>query len=302
ESILDQLVSFSKGKVSLKDAISVLGLVEQDALFEITGRIIDKDPKAVLGLFNKIIEEGKDIGVFLNNLIEHYRNLMVAKVTKADAQLIDLPQEVCDRLMQQSQRLSLEEIFNAFNILANTLEMARRLDSLRITLEVNLIRLANYKKPQMVNHPVKQPPLKEGPQKEKEIIQRVNKEEARVEPPEEVVNIVLDDIKNVWQNVIESLGRVKMSVSAYLSEGEPFSLKGNHLTVSFPESHSLHKEALEKRENKEIIEQGLFESLNTRLRVSFVLSAETKPREAGEAGNFVQSILDTFHGRLIRES
>ena len=79
ESVLDQLVSFSKGKISLKDAISVLGMVEQDVLFSLTDKIIQKDPAGALKLFNDIIDDGKDPGVFLVNLIEHFRNLMVAK-------------------------------------------------------------------------------------------------------------------------------------------------------------------------------------------------------------------------------
>ena len=45
ESVLDQLVSFSQGSVSLKDAISVLGMVEQDVLFSLTDKIIQKDPQ-----------------------------------------------------------------------------------------------------------------------------------------------------------------------------------------------------------------------------------------------------------------
>lgn len=302
ESILDQLVSFSKGKVSLKEVISVLGLVEQDALFEITDRIIEKEPKPVLELFNKLNEEGKDTSVFLNNLIEHYRNLMIAKVTNGDAKLIDLPQEICERLLEQSRRVSLEEIFNAFNILANTLEMARRLDSLRITLEVNLIRLANYKKAAQAAE-IKQAPPKVTPVKEKPAAREARQEERKSEPPAEpVINITLDNIKDAWQNILEGLSRVKMSVSAYLSEGEPINLKGNHLTISFPKSHSLHKESLEGRGNREIIEQSLFEALNTRLRVSFILSAETKAREAAEGGHFIQSVLNTFGGRLIKET
>jgi len=301
ESILDQLVSFSKGRVSLKDVICVLGLVEQEALFEITGKIIEKDPKEVLSLFNKLAEEGKDISVFLSNLIEHFRNLMIAKVTKGDAKLIDLPQDICDRLHKQSQGLSLEEIFNAFNILANTQEMGRRLDSLRITLEVNLIRLANPKKAPVSNE-TKQAPAKYAPLKEKPLAREAPEEEIKSEPPEKAVNITLDNIKDAWLNVIEGLSRVKMSVSTYLSAGEPLHLKGNLLTVSFPKSHSLHKESLERRENKEIVEKSLFEALNTRLRVSFILSAETRAREAEQGGHFVQSILDTFHGRLIKES
>ena len=137
ESILDQLVSFSKGNVSLKDAISVLGMVEQDVLFSLTDKIVQKDPIGALKLFNEIIDDGKDPGVFLINLIEHFRNLMVAKVSKADSKLVDLPQEVCDRLFKQSQSISLEEIFTAFNILIATQEMTKRLDSQRIPLEIS---------------------------------------------------------------------------------------------------------------------------------------------------------------------
>ena len=132
ESILDQLVSFSKEKVSLKDVISILGLVEQEALFEITDKIIQKDPKRALDLLNRIIDDGKDVNVFLNSLIEHFRNLMIAKVSKGDAKLIDLPQDICQRLLKQSQALSLEDIFTAFNVLVNTHEMSKRMDSMRI--------------------------------------------------------------------------------------------------------------------------------------------------------------------------
>ncbi|MDD2679659.1 MAG: DNA polymerase III subunit gamma/tau [Candidatus Omnitrophica bacterium] len=302
ESILDQLVAFSKDKVSLKDVISVLGLVEQDALFEITDKIIEKNPKAVLDLFNKLSEEGKDIGVFLNNLIEHFRNLMIAKVTRGDVKLIDLPQEVCDRLLRQSQVLSLEEIFGAFNILANTQEMARRLDSLRITLEVNLVRLSNNKKASPAAE-IKPAVSKPVPLKEKTPLKEIPREEKKNgPPPEPAVGISLDNIKSAWQNIIESLSRIKMSVATYLSEGEPLNLKGNLLTIAFPKSHSLHKESLERRENKEIIEQGLFEALNAQLRVNFILSADSRPKDAEQGGHFIQSILDTFHGRVIKEN
>ena len=64
ESILDQLFSFSKGRISIKEVISVLGLVEQEPLFEITGTIIKKDPQQALVFLNKIIDDGKDLNIF----------------------------------------------------------------------------------------------------------------------------------------------------------------------------------------------------------------------------------------------
>jgi DNA polymerase-3 subunit gamma/tau len=303
ESILDQLVSFAKGKVSLKDVISVFGLVEQEVLFEMTDKIIEKNPKAALDIFNRLLEEGKDINVFLNNLIEHFRNLMIAKVTKGDAKLIDLPQDVCDRLMKQSQGLSLEEIFSAFNILANTQEMARRLDSLRIPLEVNLIRLANDKKSQSVIEP-RQPQSKEIISKQSLPVREVKKEAVKpdkpAEPQKPVVNISLDNIKDVWQSIIDGLAQIKMSVATYLSDGQPFNIQGNILTVAFSKRHVLHKESLEKRENREIIEQGFSEKLNTPVRVQFIFSAETKVDD-DEGSQIVRSAMNTFHGRLIKE-
>jgi len=300
ESILDQLVSFSKDKISLNDVISVLGLVQQEALFELTDKIIQKDPKGCLELFNKIIDGGKDIGVFLGNLIEHYRNLMIAKVTKGDIKLIDLPQDICDRLVKQSQKLSLEEIFISFNILANTYEMAKRLDSLRIPLEVSLIRLSHDKKAAAVSMANQAAPA-QTPIKQNIVIPRKEDEKKTIDPPVMDISVTLDNIKDAWNNIIESLGRIKMSVATYLSEGEPLRLQGNLLTISFPKSHSLHKESLEGRENKEIVEKNLSETLNTNLRVNFILSAESKPKTDDSGGHFIKSVMDTFHGRLIKE-
>ena len=136
-----------------KDIISMLGVVEQEAVFELTDKIINKNASEALGLLNSIIDEGKDTGAFLINLIEHFRNLMVAKVTHADSKLIDLPTQMCERLLRQAESFSLEEIFSAFNILLNAQEMAKRIDSLRIPLEIGLVRLAHHKKEAEVSAP-----------------------------------------------------------------------------------------------------------------------------------------------------
>jgi len=292
ESVLDQLISFSKERISLKDIISVLGLVEQEALFEITDKIIQKDAKGALVLLNSLIDNGKDISVLLTSLIEHFRNLMVAKVSGADAKLIDLPEHICERLFSQSQEFSLEEIFSAFNILVNTQEMSKRLESLRIPLEINLIRLAHGKKGTGLQAPAQKHPEK--------IEDATLKEQPREENnPSSLIS--LNDVKAAWGNIISNLGRLKMSVATYLNEGEPIKLSGNILTIAFPKSYSLHKESLEKQNNKVIIEKCLCELLNTNLRVSFILSQDFKRKEESENNPFLKSALDMFGGRVIKE-
>ncbi len=305
ESILDQLIAFSKDKVSLEDVVSMLGLVQQDALFDITDKIINKDARGALELMHKIIDEGKDIGNFLTNLIEHFRNLMIAGITQADSQLIDLPQEICERLLQQARAFSLEEIFNAFNILVNTQEMAKRLESLRIPLEISLAKMTHDKRGPHLNLSPPKHLEESNPApvvEEKPSTQAAKKEDSpSLKPPEEVHSASLDNVKKIWRNVIDNLGRVKMSVATYLNEGTPTKLEKNILTVSFPVNYSLHKESLERKENKAIIEQALGELLNVHIGINFTLSKEIAEKNSRENDPFIKSALETFNGRVIKE-
>ena len=55
ESILDQLASISKQKISISDVTSLLGVLQQQMLFELTDKIIRKDSQGVLTLLNTIL-------------------------------------------------------------------------------------------------------------------------------------------------------------------------------------------------------------------------------------------------------
>lgn len=286
ESVLDQLISFSKGKVSLEDVTSVLGLVEVDFLFGITDKIIKKDALSALILLNKIIEQGKDINVLLNNLIEHFRNLMVAKITRADSKLIDLPQEICERLFNQSKELSLEEIFTTFNTLVNTQEMAKRLESQRIPLEISLVKLAQDKKGK---NPDSFP---------KESLQEKTSPQP---PPEPTTTISLEDIKKEWRHILDLLKGIKISVATYLNEGSPLKVEKNILTIAFPKNYSLHKESLERKENKAIIEKTLSEILKTSLKINFILTQEKVQLDNHVDNPLIKTALQTFNGRVIKE-
>ena len=318
ESLLDQLFSFSQEKISLPDVISILGIVDQETIFELTDKIIEKDAKAALRLLDEIIDKGKDAGVFLTNLIEHFRNLMIAKVAQADSKLIDLPQDICVRLLQQAQRFSLEEILSAFNVLVRTQEMSKRLDSLRIPLEVSLVKLAYDKEnpgqggafsPQQAK-PIKQQQELQTKQdcagQEKNAICENNAPAPEKEPPQPGASplnqskvISLEEIKGAWQNVIDTLGKIKISVATYLNEADLIKAENNVLTLSFPKNYSLHKESLERKDNKAIIEKALTELFDVNIRINLVLSKEVVHKEESENNPFVKSVLDAFKAKIV---
>ncbi len=344
ESILDQLVAFAKDSVSLDDVVSMLGLVEQSALFNLTERIIARDAKGALEVLNVVCDEGKDLSIVLSNLLEHFRNLMVAKVAKADAQLIDLPQDICERLLQQAQSLPMEEIFNAFNILLAGQDMAKRFDSMRIPIEISLVRLAQRAAVGAASAPaaaaekhaavaaVPPPPAKPArpeavpapaamPAQEKSAPSHgvgVHKPvpAARVQAPEPVAGpavhahsahgahhaVSLDAVKQQWQAIIQLISKSRMSLATFLGEGLPTEVNGHMLTVSFPKNCSLHKDSLEQKSNKDMIEKRFAEVLGVVVRLQFRLTQEERSTATIEDHPVVKSAMDMFNARLIKEN
>ncbi len=329
ETLLDQIVSVSGGKTALKDVVALLGLVEQDALFNITEAIIKKDPRAALKILNTIIDEGKDTAVFLSNLIEHMRNLMVAKITKADASLVDLPEDVCKQLLAQSQGLSLEEILNAFGVLVNAQELARRLDSQRIPLEVSLVKLAQVKPAQAAPapagglisrpsappaHPATAPrhpppaaapkPLSGLPQQATVPMPRTP-EEGGVKtsvvgaPPARIVG--LEQVQAAWQELIADLSKVKMSAATFLGDATLAKVEDNIITLSFPKGLSLHKDSLERKDNKAILEKICSDRFAASMRVALVLSKEDAVKKEDIHDEYLKSVLSAFNGRVVKE-
>ncbi len=323
ESILDQLIAYAKDKVSLGDVVSMLGVVEQNILFEITEKIIVKDPSGALEILNAIIENGKDANTFLSDLIEHFRNLMVAKVSRKDSKLIDLPDEVCQKLFQQAGVLGMDEIFNCFNVLVNAQETAKRMESLRIPLEISLVGLCLAKfevSPALVRQPAHQEKpkvqtqdtVKEKPKvypampfQEKQANSPVKIEATLPDSPETPAEsasfVSLEQIKLSWHDIVQNISREKISIGNYLKEGTVEKLLGNLLTVSFHKNRSLYKESLEKQENRVMVEKNIAQVLKTGLKVSFVFSQEDKPDSVTASHPVLQSAMDTFNARLIKE-
>lgn len=307
ESILDQLVAFAKDQVRLEDVVSMLGMVETNVLFEITDKIIGKDPGAVLELLNGIIDNGKDANTFLSDLIEHFRNLMVAKVSRANSRLIDLPEDVCKKLMDQAKILSLEEIFNCFSVLVNTQEMGKRMESLRIPLEVSLVRLSLPKTAAAVP-PASQAQLKEKTQTPSAVPSQDKVGSRQPFPPEKekppVDNKILvsfEQITQLWHEIVQNTSKLKISIGNYLREGTPVRLLGNTLTVSFHKNRSLYKESLETLENRMMVERIIMQVLNAEIKLNFVLSQENKSDDVVVDHPTVRSAMDTFNARLIQE-
>ena len=141
-SILDQLSALSDEGIEAKDVFSMLGMVETQFLFDLTGALAQKNCSLALEVLERIIDQGKDIKQLNKDLIEHCRNLMVVKIGgKALGKLIDYPAAVKDMYLNQCAQFTLKDILKAIDILIETQDIAGITESARMPLEVAFAKL-----------------------------------------------------------------------------------------------------------------------------------------------------------------
>jgi DNA polymerase-3 subunit gamma/tau len=128
EVILEQLASFAEGPIREADVMELIGTIESDALAHWTQAILGHDvAKALTGLRDHL-DRGREPAQLLSALLQHLRNLVVARATAQApsrdalvARLIDESSEHRRRLIEQADELALEELLWCLQVLTGAL-------------------------------------------------------------------------------------------------------------------------------------------------------------------------------------
>jgi len=296
---LDQVTSFAKDKIDVRDVSGLLGLVDDEILFGLAAAISEKDPVSGLETIDRLINEGKDVTQVVLGLIEHFRNLSIVKISKALDSLIDTSPEKIKLYEAQSRKFTIEEILYVIYTLSNTIDFMRKTNLTRIPLEAAMVKLARSGSALPLDEVMKRldglgqirAPLE--PRNTKpltEIPAQAPRVEAKGNPAANVAGARnpadFNGLLNSWNNVINYIMPKKISVASYLQEGRPVSLESNTLTIGFPKALLFHKEVLESAENRRLIEESVKEVLGLDLKAVFTLTeAANGMRQSGNGGD-----------------
>src|SRR3712207_2512195 len=140
-SILDQSISMGNGKVDYDQVINMLGLVTNDNLLKLTNAIIDKDIENSIRIIDDVVYAGKDIKLFIRDMIHHMRNLMMVKVSQNPEDVLDMSEENIKFLKEQSKKIRIEEIMRCIRILQECEEQSKWSKQGRIYLELAIIKM-----------------------------------------------------------------------------------------------------------------------------------------------------------------
>lgn len=143
-SILDQLLgSADQGKVSYRQAASLLGYTPDSLLDEVMDAFAARDAQTVFSCIDKVIEIGQDPRRFVEDLLHRLRDLViVANVADAvSSGLIDVAADQAERLQTQAAGMGSAELTRAAGIVASGLTEMRGTTTPRLHLELMCSRI-----------------------------------------------------------------------------------------------------------------------------------------------------------------
>src|ERR1700722_5815829 len=142
-SLLEQARAYCGDTIPDKDVRELLGVVPEDALEEFVNAIAEGSADRALGLVHRFQKDGRNLQHFCREAIRHIRNLLVARVSGADSELIAATADQRPGLARAAALFSEEDLTRFFQILLQTDDSLRRAPDPRVHLEMGLLRLIN---------------------------------------------------------------------------------------------------------------------------------------------------------------
>jgi DNA polymerase-3 subunit gamma/tau len=121
----------------------LLGVVPEDSLNELVEAIAEGSADRALGLVHTFQKEGRNLQHFCREAIRHMRNLLIARVSGADSDLIAATADQRPALAKAAAQFTEEDLTRFFQILLQTDDDLRRKPDPRVHLEMGLLRLIN---------------------------------------------------------------------------------------------------------------------------------------------------------------
>jgi len=305
QSLLEQLLAFASGRITLDDVHGMLGTAGEQRLSELVDRLVDRDAVAAMAILDSALSEGVDVAQLLEQLFGYFRDCMVATVGCTAESYLYASSTSQKDVANAGERLGLTTVLAVMQILDQTLSRLRFSTQGRILAELALVRICALEEldelPELIAslqsgipagtaaqapsthraHPA--PPSKSS------VASSAGKK--NTEPPpappnapqgstptvRPVVELTAENAAEVWA---KALGKMSGMVVEQAKEFDRAAIIGpNHLAISFRSRYALAKSSCERPEMVTRFERALADVTGQSIRVRFTLQEE----EPGES-------------------
>ena len=316
-SILDQAIAMGDNEINYDDLVSILGLVTNEYLFDIANSIMDRNVEKSMIIIENMVYAGKDIQLFIKELIGHFRNLLMIKVTNNPEEVLDMSLENIAIVKEQGRKIRVEEIMRAIRILQEAETNAKASKQSRLYLELAVIKMCKIEydtssevmlarinrlesalksgKIQVVSsgeqNSVNKAAHSNVQQTRNTVVQSrstVSQGTNNLRSEELDINVnshlTIDDVGRAWTEILEKFkAKRAMIIYASIVTAKPLTLKNGVLTLEYEAIYAFNKARLEKPEYRVAVNEVFSEVLGDKVVVNYVVQEESKVQQDTES-------------------
>ena len=317
QSLFDQVLAFAPEHLTASDVHRVLGTAGDEQIHDAASAILAGDGKTCLELVQQAVSGGIQLGEWVQQLLEYFRDLLVIGVSP-QAELVSVPSRLRETLQEQAKNVSPERILEMMDLLAGCRARMRGTTYTRTLLEMTLVRLCRLDAfldlsqvtaapPSGVQRPVRpaeKPASMPAVHRSASPATRVTPVEVAEAPP---VLLTADSVQQIWQTVAEQCDDVTKGMCSQVSRIEyvPPGRLEVHLQSPLAKKHCEEPARLESLTQKLTALTGKA----LRLELHVAESGDAKPnrrgpselqlRETARQNPIVQRAQEVLSARLV---
>lgn len=267
-SLLEQVLSYTDGTVTVDEVNTVLGTVTQDFLFRLAGSLAEQDERKAFEAAAEAVESGKEIQQLLKSVAQHTRNLLVTLVSR-DLNDLTTSEQLAAKYREQASKFDVPSLLRMIEIFTQAEREVRFSDQHRLIFELALLKAIAALRPvevPAVSVPRTAPALTPAPRPAPPAAEaRPRPEPPRpsrapeTRPAPETKNIPdsapeptgvskqslpeFDRIRERWEQVLQHVKNLDKPAHALLANAVPVAIRNGSLVLQF--KYAAHRDMID---------------------------------------------------------
>jgi len=266
-SLLDQAVAFGGKRVKSEDLVTLLGSVPHELLRAVLEAVLARDAAGALRSLAAVQDYGCDVRQFCGELMEHVRNLLVAKVVADAGDLIELGPDEQTEVQADAARLTLDHIQELFRVFLQAEDGIRTSQHPWFVVEMAVVRACRVggelpgtpfpAKP--VVKAASPPPQSATPSVSSAAPPAAKAAAPQAAPPMQSGRPQADSPESAaldWVAVVTRVQAERPNIGAFLEESAFMGLSGDVVTIGFPASASAAMKTIQQKGAQQAVEDA----------------------------------------------
>ena len=284
ESMLDMVIAFANGPITLKEVDDLLGASDWEETAALFDALAAADGAKGVELIGRLVDDGRDLRLFVRRAIEHARALVFTRATGHPPETAS--EQMAAKLTAQAQGISLDQLAKIAKRLVETEQHLRTSEGTPLPLELAVLDLVTSSEKvapppdarREADRPAAaRPPAPASTRAEPRrdatrgsvvaIAERRVVTEATITAGATSPVVKLETVRKAWGELVERAKERSVGKAAQLAKAEPLAIDGATIVVGFGEEFA---RLLWQDKRRPELEQDLSEILKTAIRVRCV--------------------------------